>query len=103
MAVTGGNFEGMFDRLHKYLENDDLSKAMVVCQKVLAKIPGDTDALKVKCIILIRKSQFLEASEVASAAELKFERAYCLFRLQKYSDALQILENMPLDPAVLQV
>jgi signal recognition particle subunit SRP72 len=61
-------------------------------------IPGDADALKSKLVALIKQSAIKRALELiaSSTSELgdcTFEKAYCLFRMQKLDDVMTTLSS----------
>ncbi|CAN0007398.1 unnamed protein product, partial [Ectocarpus fasciculatus] len=60
---------------------------------VRSKSPDDIDAIRVKCLCLIHQDKYDKALQSASGkhkAVLSPERAYCLFRLGRLEEALEV-------------
>ncbi|POM66078.1 Signal recognition particle [Phytophthora palmivora] len=87
-----------FSELNAALKRENYSRAVDICNKIRSKFPDDVDAVKVKCVALIRLEKFDKALELAVKYEfLSTEKAYCLYRLKKDNDALKLLEGEDLE------
>ena len=96
MAVTAEELQPLFLRLQGQLESDAHDSAVETADQILAAAPGDADALHAKVVALIELGKAAEALQVLdSSAELVdeyvFERAYCLYTLNREADALALL------------
>ena len=70
--------------------------ALQVCDQILAAEPGDADALQSKVFCLIELNRALDALRViesvpALAEDRRFERAYCLYTLNREAEAIALL------------
>eukprot|EP00041_Stephanoeca_diplocostata_P033523 m.1110166 g.1110166 ORF g.1110166 m.1110166 type:complete len:718 (+) comp24356_c0_seq11:97-2250(+) len=92
----------LFQPLHLAVVENDYPRIIKEANNVLEHIPGDSDALKCKLVALIKNKDFkvaLEAIEKEDALKTKdFEKAYCLYCLQRLDDALEVLDNMTRGP-----
>ena len=71
-----------------------------ICDTILEVSPGDQDASLTKVVALIELSHFDEAlalldSTPETSTDRRFERAYCLYQLNRESEALAILSPIP--------
>ncbi|EGZ10208.1 hypothetical protein PHYSODRAFT_318537 [Phytophthora sojae] len=81
-----------FSELNAALKRENYSRAVDICNKIRSKLPDDVDAVKVKCVALIRLEKFDKALELAVKYDfLSTEKAYCLYRLKQDDDALKLL------------
>ncbi|CAK4946720.1 unnamed protein product [Aphanomyces euteiches] len=88
--------QALFTELHAALEQENYQKAVDLSNKIRAKAPNDADAIRVKCQSLLRLGKFDKALEVAAKVpELKVEQAYCLYKLQRVQDALNVISTFP--------
>ena len=86
----------LFTQLETLLKSDNHEEAIPVCDQILAAAPGDEDALHAKVVSLIEMSKMDEALKLieaspALATVCAFERAYCLYQLQREDEALKLL------------
>ncbi|KAG7393147.1 Signal recognition particle core component [Phytophthora pseudosyringae] len=87
-----------FSELNAALKRENYTRAVDICNKIRSKFPDDVDAVKVKCVALIRLEKFDKALELAAKYDfLAAEKAYCLYRLKQDDDALKILEGGSLE------
>eukprot|EP01041_Mallomonas_annulata_P004624 gene4624-9182_t len=85
-----------FSNVRKLLIKDQFAKALDACNKILIRHPNDNDALHIKVVCFIQLSKFSSALEIAGKHEfLKFECAYCHYRLNDNKKALEICEGFP--------
>ena len=82
-----------------------------MCDRILAAEPGDADALHAKVISLIELNKCSDALQIlesapALASGRAFERAYCLYTLNRESEALELLMPggaQPDEPKAMQL
>ncbi|KAE9361879.1 hypothetical protein PF008_g645 [Phytophthora fragariae] len=87
-----------FSELNAALKRKNYSRAVDICNKIRSKLPDDVDAVKVKCVALIRLEKFDKALELAVKYDfLSAEKAYCLYRLKQDDDALRLLDGGDLE------
>jgi len=84
----------LFDQLQ---EIGPEPEALPICDKLLEHYPSDPDVLRCKCVCLVHDSRFEEAlgfidnCAAAAAANLVFEKAYCLYKSKRYDECLKIV------------
>ncbi|CAD7704944.1 unnamed protein product [Ostreobium quekettii] len=81
----------LFSKLDKFLQNAQYKRALKKTEEILQISKEDEDALRCKVYALIQLSQFDEAVKVLKGKvgqQLSFEKAYCLYRLGHYQEAL---------------
>ncbi len=81
----------------------DYEKCLELIKKILSLSPQDKDALKFKVTCLIHLSKFTEALLLCEEfpGECEFERAYCLYRLDRLKESQTVLDT--LSPTLLCV
>lgn len=101
---TDASVEAAFTRLSAQLKNRQFKKALKSIEEILKANPNDLDALKCKAISLIESSKFADALELLDSSQLSsqyaFERAYCLYRAGKFSEALAACQQVSEDRTV---
>ncbi|CAL5219381.1 g1203 [Coccomyxa viridis] len=107
-ASLDAQLEGLYSRLDAQLKGGQFKKALKSSDDILKLSPGTKDAVACKAVILIELSRFEEAVEhidghAADFKELSFEKAYSLFRLQKFEEALAAVQQNPEDRAVARL
>ncbi|KAG9446729.1 hypothetical protein H6P81_012857 [Aristolochia fimbriata] len=100
--------EDLFASLDRHLQNFDYDQVVKVADQVLSNAPGDEDALRCKVVALIKGDKIDRAVSIIQASErlpidLRFYKAYCLYRQNKLSEALQCLEGQERTTSVLQL
>lgn len=96
------NVEAQFAKLQEFAAAENWRQALSVCDQIL-KLPGlsnDEDALKCKVVCLMKMDRFADALPLCSSEKLRFERAYCLYRLQRLEEALQECPQSSTSPAM---
>jgi signal recognition particle subunit SRP72 len=85
----------LYKELETFVGKEKYVKALGVCTKIIAKFPSD-DATRCQCMCYLRQSKFAKALEVATPdkAFLAFERAYCLYRLNKLQESIAVLDGI---------
>ncbi|CAM9427818.1 unnamed protein product [Laminaria digitata] len=79
--------------VQEFLRNEDFEKAIQLCNTIRSKSPDDLDAIRTKCLCLINQDKYEKALQSSSGkhkAVLSPERAYCLFRLGRLEEALEV-------------
>ncbi|KAK9863884.1 hypothetical protein WJX84_011397 [Apatococcus fuscideae] len=99
MASSDEIISQLFTRLEEQLRNNQRKKALKTADEVLQHSPNDADALRCKLVLLIWSNRFEEALELLrSSPQLEeqagFEKAYALYRLNRYEEALQISQTI---------
>jgi len=87
----------LYTTLCKQIDGVHFSNAIKTCDKILALDPRDKDALQTKLFLLLQTDQYLPALAVLDAngnSDGAYERAYSLYRLQRESEAEQVLGNL---------
>jgi len=89
----------MYVELSKLQQCGDHEKAVRVCNKILNSCPKDETAFHCKMVNLLQLGKFKEAllqmdtqAALAEMVDLSFEKAYCLYKENRYSDALAVLD-----------
>ncbi|XP_020577004.1 signal recognition particle subunit SRP72-like [Phalaenopsis equestris] len=100
--------EDLFSALHRHCENSEYDQVLKVAHQVLSVAPGDEDAIRCKVVALIKSDAVDKALSTILASEslpidLKFYKAYCLYRQNKLQDALESLNNLERSLMVLQL
>ncbi|XP_068665227.1 uncharacterized protein [Aristolochia californica] len=100
--------EDLFASLHRHTQNFDYDQVVKVADQVLSIAPGDEDARRSKVVALIKADKIDRALSIIQASErlpidLRFYKAYCLYRQNKQAEALQCLEGQERNTAVLQL
>ncbi len=90
MSAQASGGEGNFD------------KCLELVEKILSVSPQDKEALQFKVTCLVHCSQFIAALLLCDQlSECEFERAYCLYRLERWEESLVLLNRLP--PELLSV
>jgi signal recognition particle subunit SRP72 len=79
-----------FSRLATLVRSDNLNRAVILANKMLAASPTDVDLVRTKCVCLIWLSRFDEALDMCGLLPtgiLSYERAYCLYKLNRLDEA----------------
>ncbi|OAY85679.1 Signal recognition particle subunit SRP72 [Ananas comosus] len=100
--------EDLFSALHRHAQSLEFDQAAKVADQVLAIAPGDEDAVRCKVVALIKSDAIDKAlAAIADAGrlpiDLRFYKAYCLYRQNKLQEALDSLDGQERDSVVLQL
>ncbi|KAI8051283.1 hypothetical protein BDF22DRAFT_692999 [Syncephalis plumigaleata] len=83
------------------IADGDYSRVLECCDQLLKLDSQDTDALRAKLVTLIRLDRYHEALKFldigmppAMARERVFERAYCLYRLERLADVEALFKTV---------
>ncbi|CAI8018757.1 Signal recognition particle subunit SRP72 [Geodia barretti] len=93
----------LFSQLQAAGEDGEYEKGLKTVEKILAIVPGDPDALHCKVVCLVQMSELGEALKLIDSLSRKsvakgsllFEKAYCLYRLERYEESRKTLEGLP--------
>lgn len=105
MAAKGQRQEPSVPRLFTELQlagdDGEFETGLKIAEKILSLAPEDREALHCKLVCLLQLSRFQEAvklidsaSKKAGEKQFRFEKAYCLYRLEKYADSHSLLERL---------
>ncbi|KDR69905.1 hypothetical protein GALMADRAFT_77126 [Galerina marginata CBS 339.88] len=85
----------LFTSLCAQIDGGHFSNAVKTCDKILRLEPKDEDALQTKLFLLLQTEQYNAAlTLIDSDDDHAYERAYSLYRLQRESDARDVLEAL---------
>ncbi|XP_039120897.1 signal recognition particle subunit SRP72 [Dioscorea cayenensis subsp. rotundata] len=98
--------EDLFATLHRHIESFQYESAAKVADQILVASPGDEDAVRCKVVALIKADAIDRAMSAIKTFEklpidLKFYKAYCLYRQNKLQDALSTLDGQERNTMVL--
>jgi len=85
-----------FTDIEKGIKDDNHEHILNLANQILSEISGDNEAQGVKCVALMRLGKYDEALALCPN-EMKFEKAYCLYRKNKSHEALQVLKAVNSD------
>ncbi|XP_074312365.1 uncharacterized protein LOC141647897 [Silene latifolia] len=98
--------EDLFASLKKHIERPDYTQIVKVANQVLTIASGDEDALRCKVVAQIQNDNIDEALETIRSSQkfpvdLRFFKAYCLYRQNKLDEALESLKNQESNKATM--
>ncbi|KAH7815930.1 putative tetratricopeptide repeat domain containing protein [Monocercomonoides exilis] len=100
MSSDKKKVDQLFLRIGEKVQAEEYEEAEELSDKILSIKPNDIDARKCKVLCLLHLDNFDEALEFIGEDEnLLFEKAYSLYRQQRYAEAYPIIksiENPPL-------
>ncbi|CAB3998810.1 Signal recognition particle subunit SRP72 [Paramuricea clavata] len=88
----------LFSDLEQCEKSGNYIKGLKIANKILEKVPNDKDAFQCKIVCFMQQGKFhdalqiLKSSRVKKGISLPFEEAYCLYRLNKTTEALDVLK-----------
>ena len=87
----------LYIELSKLEKSQDYDKALKICNKILNVAPKDETAFHCKMVCLMQTGKFDDALKQIldthfTDLDLTFEHAYCLYRLNKPEESLEILK-----------
>merc|ERR1712141_703111 len=94
----------LYLELSKFEKTQDFDKALKICNKILNVAPHDETAFHCKMVSLMQIGKFEDAlkqikdNHTFAGLDLRFEHAYCLYRLNKLVESLEVLDQI--DPKV---
>ncbi|XP_077228829.1 SRP72 RNA-binding domain-containing protein [Tasmannia lanceolata] len=100
--------EDLFSSLNRHTQSFEFEHAVKVADQILSIAPGDEDALRCKIVALIKSENIDLAFSTIKEFEglpidLKFYKAYCLYRQNKLLEALECLKGQEGNAAALQL
>ena len=75
------------------VESGEYETAERMCDNLLKSNPDDEDVLRVKLYCMLQQYKWTEALSLASRIGSEFEKAYCLYRLNRFEDAMKSLKE----------
>ncbi|PPQ97723.1 hypothetical protein CVT26_001913 [Gymnopilus dilepis] len=88
----------LFTSLCAQIDGGHFSNAVKTCDKILRLDPKDTDARQTKLFLLLQTEQYNAAlsliDEDEDPSHYAYEKAYTLYRLQRESDARDVVETI---------
>ncbi len=109
MAAKGEEAKTSLPRLFSELqlagEEGDFDLGLKVTEKILLVASEDAEAIHCKVVCLLQLSRFNDAISLIDTLNKKgqkpslfqFEKAYCLYRLEKYGENTSVLQSLPQD------
>ncbi|XP_064465558.1 signal recognition particle subunit SRP72-like isoform X2 [Ornithodoros turicata] len=90
----------MYLEISRYGKSGEYDRALKVCDKLLHDFPMEEKALQCKVVSQIQSGNFEDALDTINqnskhVGDVAFEKAYCLYRLNKIKEAWKILGNIP--------
>ncbi|KAF9364101.1 hypothetical protein BGX34_002513 [Mortierella sp. NVP85] len=86
----------LFVDLERHIKREEHDKVLAYTDKILAIDPKDKDAQHCKAITLIRLERYTDALAILNRplqGKFIFEKAYCLYRTNQLEDGAQLIEN----------
>ncbi|KAG0266148.1 hypothetical protein BG011_003135 [Mortierella polycephala] len=86
----------LFGELERHVKREEHDKVLTISDKILKLAPKDKDALHCKAITLIRLERYSDALSILNRqleGKFVFEKAYCLYRTNQLSDGALLIEN----------
>jgi len=86
----------LFSELSDLIQKGEIQHALKVCDQILKQSPNDEDALTCKIVALIQLNKIADALAVLEKNKLQqcqYEHAYCLYREQRFQEALKVLKS----------
>nr|XP_022915119.1 signal recognition particle subunit SRP72 [Onthophagus taurus] len=88
-----------YTELYRLEQNGDYDRALKIANKILHASPNEATAFHCKVVCLIQSSKFDEAINCMKkhpnlSENLQFEKAYCLYRSNKCTEALKVIEEV---------
>ncbi|KAG0350632.1 hypothetical protein BG005_009833 [Podila minutissima] len=90
------NIQQLFGELERHVKREEHEKALNITDKILAIDAKDKDALHCKAITLIRLERYTDALAILNKpleGKFVFEKAYCLYRTNQLNDGATLIEN----------
>ncbi|KZV76481.1 hypothetical protein PENSPDRAFT_661051 [Peniophora sp. CONT] len=88
----------LYATLVKQLDGAHFPNALKTTDKLLALDPNDSDARQTKLFLLLQTDKYAQALDLLDHApegqDVAYERAYCLYRLQREEDADTALDEL---------
>ncbi|KAF9994524.1 Signal recognition particle core component [Entomortierella chlamydospora] len=86
----------LFGDLERHVKREEHDKVLAISDKILKLNPKDKDALHCKAITLIRLERYADALSILNRqleGKFVFESAYCLYRTNQLAEGARLIEN----------
>ncbi|KAF9922941.1 Signal recognition particle core component [Linnemannia zychae] len=86
----------LFGELERHVKREEHDKVLIISDKILKLDPKDKDALHCKAITLIRLERYSDALAILNRGlegKFVFEKAYCLYRTNQLNDGATLIET----------
>ncbi|KAI8596977.1 hypothetical protein EDD21DRAFT_327606 [Dissophora ornata] len=90
------NIQHLFGELERHVKREEHDKVLAISDKILKQDPKDKDALHCKAITLIRLERYTDALAILNRqleGKFVFEKAYCLYRTNQLNDGALLIES----------
>lgn len=96
MAGTNVHIASLYSDLLRAGDSGEFDKALKIVNKILHEDKEDKKAHHCKAVCLIHLSEFADALKILEkhVSDSHFERAYCFYRLNRITDAYDILKSI---------
>ena len=101
-SKTEADLPKLFSQLQLAGEEEDYEWGLEVSDQILGIVPNDQDALLCRVVSLIQLAEYEDAlksinrlSKTAGKDSFLYEKAYCLYKLEKYRQSLDALSSLP--------
>src|SRR5690349_4439829 len=95
MSTNDEKISKLFSEVNQLIQDQKYDEVIEKCDSIL-KIIQDPVAYEIKITALIHNGEFDKALKIAEEKKISispYSHAYCLYRTEKLSDALKVLEN----------
>lgn len=88
----------LFESLSNHIASEEHKKAARKADEILAIVPNDSEALACKVVAAIRADNYdgaiaLINRHASLSTAMSFEKAYCLYKLGKFHEALELVHS----------
>ncbi|XP_035227394.1 signal recognition particle subunit SRP72-like [Stegodyphus dumicola] len=96
MAAANVNLTALYSDLVRAGDSGEFDKALKIVNKILQEDKEDKKAYHCKAVCLIHLNKFEDALKTLEkhVSDSQFERAYCLYRLNRISEAYEALKSV---------
>ena len=103
---TEVKIQKLFSKLRSAGENEEFEEGLDISDEILKLAPDDPDASLCKLVCLIQLAEFQDALKLIERASKRaktksppsiFEKAYCLYRQDRYALSMRTLDQVPAD------
>ncbi|KZV99377.1 hypothetical protein EXIGLDRAFT_668520 [Exidia glandulosa HHB12029] len=91
---TEDRLKRLFVSLTAQIDGAHFKNAIRTCNKILVLAPNDADVLQTKLFLLLQTEDYAAALDLASAPEHRFQKAYALYRLNRETDAGEVVKEL---------
>jgi len=98
MADSGDQFEAAMLKVKAHFDREEYDRALPLCAKALQSKPDSAMVRRCRVFALLSLSKWAEALQACEGYATReeafgFERAYCLYRLNRFQDALAAIDK----------